>query len=376
LKIAINTRLLIKNKLEGIGWVAFETLKRITQQHPEHDFYFIFDRKYDDSFIFAENVHPIIAHPQARHPFLYYIWFEYSIPRILQKIKPDLFLSPDAYLSLSSGLKSLAIFHDLNFEHYPEDLPYLERLYYRKFFPKYARKADRIVTVSEFSKRDIINQYDVSADKIDVVYNGANEQFKPISETEQNETRIKYTEGKPYFVFVGALHPRKNIARLFQAFDIFKQQDNKDVKLLVVGNKKWWTKEIQNAFEHMKYTSDVAFSGRLPANDLHRVIASALALTYISYFEGFGIPIVEAFYCDVPVITSNVTSMPEVAGDAALLADPFSVKSITSALEQIANNEELRQELIAKGRERRKLFNWQQTADNLWKSIEKVITNN
>ncbi len=376
MKIAINTRLLIKNKLEGIGWVAFETLKRITQQHPEHDFYFIFDRKYDDSFIFAENVHPIIAHPQARHPFLYFIWFEYSIPRILKKIKPDLFLSPDAYLPLSSDIKSLAIFHDLNFEHYPEDLPYLERLYYRKFFPKYARKADRIVTVSEFSKRDIINQYDVSGDKIDVVYNGANEQFKPISESEQNETRIKYTEGKPYFVFIGALHPRKNIARLFQAFDIFKQQDNKDVKLLVVGNKKWWTKEIQDALMQMKHAEDVAFSGRLPAKDLHRVIASALALTYISYFEGFGIPIVEAFYCDVPVITSNVTSMPEVAGDAALLADPFSVKSITSALEQIANNEALRQELIAKGRVRRKLFNWQQTADNLWKSIEKVITNN
>jgi len=376
LKIAINTRLLIKNKLEGIGWVAFETLKRITQQHPEHEFYFIFDRKYDESFIFADNVHPVIAHPQARHPVLYYIWFEFSIPRILKKIKPDLFLSPDAYLSLSTRVKSIAVFHDLNFEHFPEDLPFLERLYYKHFFPKYARKADRIVTVSEFSKRDIINQYDIDDKRIDVVYNGANERFKPISAEEQDRTRHKLTGGKPYFLFVGALHPRKNIGRLFQAFDIFKRNDINNIKLLVVGNKKWWTKEIQDAFEQMEHNEDVIFSGRLPADELHNCIASALALTYISYFEGFGIPIIEAFYCDVPVITSNVTSMPEVAGDAALLIDPFSVASIAEALQLMAGNESLRHELIDKGRKRRELFNWQQTADMLWKSIEKVITNN
>lgn len=373
MKIAINTRLLIKNKLEGIGWVAYETLKRITRQHPEHDFYFIFDRKYDKEFIFSDNVHPVIAWPQARHPFLYYIWFEYSIPRVLKKIKPDLFLSPDAYLPLSTDVKSLAIFHDLNFEHYPEDLPCLERLYYRKFFPKYARKADRIVTVSEFSKRDIINQYNVNADKIDVVYNGANELFKAISNEEKEKVRFKYAGGSQYFVFVGALHPRKNLSRLFKAYDLFKKESPADIKLMVVGNKKWWTKEIRDAFEAMQFSEDVIFCGRLPAIELHHVIASALALTYVSYFEGFGIPIVEAFYCDVPVITSNVTSMPEVAGDAALLADPFSVKSIASALEQMAGSEQLRQELIEKGRARRKLFIWQQTADNLWKSIEKVL---
>ena len=148
------------------------------------------------------------------------------------------------------------------------------------------------------------------------------------------------------------------------------------MKLLVVGNKKWWTKEIQDAFEQMEHNDDVIFSGRLPADELHNCIASALALTYVSYFEGFGIPIIEAFYCDVPVITSNVTSMPEVAGDAALLIDPFSVASIAEALQLMAGNESLRHELIEKGRKRRELFNWQQTADMLWKSIEKVITNN
>lgn len=295
---------------------------------------------------------------------------------MLKRIKPDLFLSPDAYLSLSTNTRSLAVFHDLNFEHYPEDLPYLERQYYRRFFPRYARKADRIVTVSEFSKRDIINQYNIEGDKIDVVYNGANESFTPLSQEKKEKTRKKYSEGKPYFVFVGALHPRKNIARLFQAFDIFKQKDNNDVRLVVVGNKKWWTKDIQDTYSQMKNPDKVIFSGRLPAEELHMVIGSAMALAYVSYFEGFGIPILEAFYCDVPVITSNVTSMPEVAGDAALLVDPFSIKSIANALEKMAENESLRNELIIKGRDRGKLFNWQNTADNLWKSIEQVTKNN
>jgi glycosyltransferase involved in cell wall biosynthesis len=376
LKIAVNTRLLLKNKLEGIGWVAYETLNRISQQHPEHDFYFIFDRKYDEEFIFADNVHPVVAFPQARHPFLYYIWFEISLPLIMKRIKPDLFLSPDSHLSLSTRVPSLAIFHDLNFEHYPEDLPRMERMFNRYFFPKYARKAKRIVTVSEFSKRDIINQYNVSGDKIDVVYNGANELYKPINEGLKTKTRDRYTGGSPYFLFVGAVHPRKNIARLFRAFDIFKQQDKDNIKLLIVGNKKWWTREIRESYESMKYADEVLFSGRLPADELHKVIASALSLTYVSYFEGFGIPILEAFYCDVPVITSNITSMPEVAGDAALLVDPFSVKSIASALSEMAASEKLRRELIEKGRKRKEIFNWQKTADDLWKAIEKTLNEN
>ena len=138
MKIAVNTRLLLKNKLEWIGWFSTETLKRITTQHKEHQFYFIFDRKYDDAFIFSDNITPVVIPPQARHPVLYYIWFENSIPRLLKKLQPDLFFSPDGYLSLTTKVRSMNVFHDLNFEHYPADLPFSERTYYRHFFPLYA----------------------------------------------------------------------------------------------------------------------------------------------------------------------------------------------------------------------------------------------
>ncbi len=373
LKIAVNTRLLLKNKLEGIGWFSFETLKRITTQHPEHQFYFIFDRPFDDSFIFSDNITPVVVPPQARHPILYYLWFEKSIPRVLKKIEPDLFFSPDGYLSLSTPVKSMHVIHDLNFEHYPDDLPYPERTYYRHYFPQYARKACRIATVSEFSKRDIINQYHIGPEKIDVVYNGANDRYSPIPDSEKTLVRAKYSQGLPYFVFVGALHPRKNLANLFRAYDLFRAETGINMKLLIIGHKKWWTRQIKESYEKMRFNGDVEFCGRLDPVELNRVISSAAALTYVSYFEGFGIPILESFYCETPVITSNVTSMPEVAGDAAILVDPFSVKSISEGLTKIATDPELSRTLNEKARIRRQVFHWQRTADLLWNSIEKCL---
>ncbi|MCF8364451.1 MAG: glycosyltransferase family 4 protein [Bacteroidales bacterium] len=373
MKIAVNTRLLIEGKLEGIGWFTYENLKRITRQHSEHDFYFIFDRKYSNEFIFADNVHPMVVHPQARHPVLYYLWFEQAIPRALKKIGADMFFSPDGYLSLNTSVPSMNVFHDLNFEHYPKDLPWIERKFYRHYFPEYAHKASRIATVSEYSKSDTVKLYGVDKNKIDVVYNGANEEFKPIENVEKNAIRKKYTSGASYFIFVGSLHPRKNLSRLFAAFDLFKKWDQQNIKLLIVGEKKWWTAEINTAFENMEHKDAVLFTGRLSAKELHSVLASALATTYVSYFEGFGIPILESFFCDVPVITSNVTSMPEVAGDAALLVDPFSIESISGALKKIATDEKLRLSLIEKGRERRKMFSWQKTSERLWCSMQKLL---
>jgi glycosyltransferase involved in cell wall biosynthesis len=265
------------------------------------------------------------------------------------------------------------VFHDLNFEHYPEDLPLAERWFYRHYFPLYARKACRIATVSEFSKRDIINQYSVPAEKIDVVYNGANESFVPLDEESMQKTRQEYSNGNPYFLFIGALHPRKNLANLFHAYDLFRNESGINIKLMIVGHKKWWTKRIREAYEGMEFKQDVIFSGRLSASSLHRVLGSAMALAYVSYFEGFGIPILEAFYCEVPVITSNITSMPEVAGDAAHLIDPFSVKSIAEGLYKVAADEAYRQRLIERSRARRPVFSWQRSSELLWESIEKAL---
>lgn len=376
MKIAVNTRLLLKNKLEGIGWFSYESLKRIVLNHPEHSFYFIFDRPYSDEFIFANNVTPVVAGPPARHPILHYIWFEYTIPRVLKRINPDIFVSPDAYLSLSSKFIDLIVIHDLNFEHYPEHMPLLNRKYYRYFTPKFAKKASRIATVSQFSKDDIVKQYKVDANNIDVLYNGSNEFFKPINETEKVKIRKNYSFGSDYFVFVGAFNPRKNLQNIFKAFDKFKESDKNDMKFVVVGEKMYWSPEIKASYENMKFKTDVVFTGRLGANELSKVVGGATALVYASFFEGFGIPILEAFNAEVPVITSNVTSMPEIAGDAALLVNPFDIEDIASALQKITVDKEFAVTLTNRGRIRSKEFSWEKTADNLWQSILKTIENN
>jgi len=373
LEIVVNTRLLLKDRLEGIGWFTFETLKRITNNHPDDHFIFLFDRDFDEDFLFADNITPIILSPQARHPFLFYWWFEFTVANFLNKFKPDLFLSPDGYMSLRANCKQLAVIHDLSFEHYPNDVSYIVRKFYKHFFPKFAHKATRIATVSEFSKNDIIKQYGINSSLIDVVYDGCNEAFQPIDEVLQTETKNKFSQGDDYFLFVGALHPRKNISRLFQAFDKFKSTQSSNVKLVIVGEKYYWTREIKMTYINMKYKDDVIFTGRLSTEDLQNVIASALAMTYIPYFEGFGIPILEAFNCDTPVITSNITSMPEVAADAALLVDPFSVDSISNAMLYLYKDDDMRNTLISKGRKRRLDFSWDKTADALWESIERTI---
>lgn len=369
MRIAVNTRLLLNHRLEGIGWFSCESLRRIVINHPEHEFLFIFDRPWNEQFVFASNVTPLSVFPPARHPLLYYLWFEHALPSVFKKYKPDLFLSPDGYLSLRSDIRSVNVFHDLNFEHYPSDLPLSERFFYRRFFPRYARKATRIATVSEYSKNDIIATYKINPGKIDVVYNGIGEFFHPLTHEEKQLTRVKYSNGKPYFIFVGALHPRKNLINLFKAFDLFRNRCDETVHLLIVGAKKWWTPAIEQAYNDMKFRNDVIFTGRLHNSELNMVLSSALALTYVSYFEGFGIPILEAFRCETPVITSNVTSMPEVAGEAALLVNPFSVSSIAEAMNQVHSDLNLRNQLINKGKLRSAKFSWDQTATRLWETI-------
>lgn len=375
MRIAVNTRLLLPGKLDGMGWFAWHTLKRMTESHPETEFIFLFDRLWSEEFVFGTNVTPVALFPQARHPFLYYCWFEYAVPAALKKYKADVFYSPDGYLSLSTAVPQLGVMHDLNFEHYPGDLPFLTRHYYRYFFPKFAAKAARLATVSEYSKKDIMNCYGISDDKIDVVYNGVNELYRPIPNDQQQQIRNRYTGGAPYFIFVGMLHQRKNIANLLRAFEQFKKQKSTPVKLLIVGHRKWWTAEMESVFSSMEHASDVVFTGRQPIEELVQMVASAMAMTYVSYFEGFGVPIVEAMKCGVPVITSSLTSMPEVSGDAAVIVDPFNVNEIASAMHQIESDAELRSTLGAKGITRAAAFSWEKTSEKIWSGLQRIATN-
>ena len=371
--IAVNTRMLLPNRMEGIGYFSFETLRRMVEQHSEHQFLFLFDRPYAPEFIFGSNVIPVVAFPPARHPLLWYWWFEISLPRILKRYRPSVFLSPDGYLPLHDPTPSLAVIHDINFEHYPLDLPFAFRKYYTHYFPRFARKARRIATVSEFSKKDISVHYGISPELIDVVYNGASEKFHPIDEPAATKIRQQLTDGNPYFLLVSSLHKRKNIVNLLKAFDQFKKSSGSPMRFVFAGSKRWWTPEMETAYESMEYRQHVLFTGRVDDNHLADYTAAAFAAVYVSNFEGFGIPIVEAMQCRVPVITSNISAMPEIAGGAALLADPFSVTSIADAMTRLVKDEPLRKSLAEAGERRAMAFGWDKTAGLLWESLMKTL---
>lgn len=356
-----------------MGWFSYQTLKRITTRHSNVHFVFLFDRPFNSEFLFSDNITPIIIGPQARHPFLYYAWFEYSVKNTLNSLKPDLFLSPDGFLSLGATCKQLPVIHDINFLHNPQDVKPLTRRYYNYYFPRFAKKATRIATVSEYSKRDIADSYKINPDKIDVVYNGINSDFNPVSDEIKKQTKQKFSKGCDYFLFVGSLHPRKNISRLIEAFGAFKKESNSDIKLLLAGPQYWGMSEIFKSIDAIDCKEDIIFTNRLSNEDLAHVMASAYALTFVPYFEGFGIPLVEAMQSEIPIITSNVTSLPEIAGDAALYANPFEVNDIKNAMLKLYSNPSLRSDLIEKGKQRKNLYSWDKSADLLWQSIEKTI---
>lgn len=375
MQIVVNTRLLLKNKLDGIGWFTYQTLSRITKNNPQVHFIFLFDRQFNPEFIFSDNVTPIILSPQARHPFLYYAWFQFSVKSLLNKLKPDLFLSPDGFVCLGAKCKQLIVLHDINFYHHPKDLKWLTSKYYNYFFPKYAKQATRVATVSEFSKMDIAKHYNVNLNNIDVVYNGIHPFFKPASETEKHQTKTKFTEGNDYFVNVGSLIPRKNVPNLIKAFALFKNENKSSIKLVLVGSQYWGTAQINKITTDNNLKNEVIFTGRLNDKDLNLVLGSAIALTFVPYYEGFGIPLIEAMETQTPIICSNVTSLPEIGGDAALYVNPLNVDEIKNAMLKLSSDKNLQQQLIQKGNKQKLNFSWNKSADLLWKSCLETLNN-
>jgi glycosyltransferase involved in cell wall biosynthesis len=373
MRIAVNTRFLQKGKLEGIGWFTFEIIRRVVLNHPEHEFIFFFDRQFDESFIFAKNVTPVILNPPARHPILWYIWFEWSVRRALKKYKADVFVSTDGFLSLSTKVPSLLVVHDLAFEHFPEHLPFKFKYFLRKFTPKYVQKATQIVCVSEYTKQDIVTTYKASSDNIHVVYNGANELYKPLSYEEKTAIKEKYAEGVAYFVFAGALHPRKNILKLLKSFAIFKRKQRSNMKLLIIGRYAWNSDEIEKEIENHPYKNDVIRYDYMQVEELSKIIGAAYGLVFVSLFEGFGIPVLEALRSNVSGVLSTSSSLPEVGGDAFLYADANDENDIANQLCIFYKDETLRAELIAKTKEQSMKFEWEASAVKFYEVIEKTF---
>ena len=371
--IAVNTRFLLVDYLEGYGNFIYETFRRITEQHPEHEFIFIFDRPYDKRFLFSNNIKTVVTGPAARHPLLWKLWYDIKVPVILKRYKVDVFVSCDGFCSLGTKVPQCLVVHDLAFLHYPSAIKKSHLLFYKRYTPKFLGKAISIATVSEFSKKDIIAQYGTDAKKINVVYNGVKEIFNPINNEAKATIKNKYTDGKEYFIYAGSIHPRKNLITLLKAFSVFKKRQQTNMKLVLAGRLAWQYESFEKDLKSYKYRNDVVLTGYVEEAVLAEIIGAAYGLVYPSFFEGFGVPVLEAMRCDVPVITSADSAMQEIAKDAALYADANSHTDIANKMMLLYKDENLRKELILKGRQIVKQYSWDKTATLLWQSIEKVM---
>jgi glycosyltransferase involved in cell wall biosynthesis len=370
--IAVNTRFLV-NELEGCGYFIQGLFKTLVRNHPEHQFYFLFDRPFNEEYIFSSNVQPLVISPPARLPVLWKYWYDVKIPAALKKIKADVFVSPDGYCSLATKLPQCMVIHDLGFLHYPEAYKKSHVRFLKKKTPEFLKKAKKVVTVSEFSKDDIVKHYKIDPAKVDVIYNGVKNIFHPFSFDEKTIIKEKYTDGKEYFIYVGAIQPRKNLIKLLKAFSIFKKRLQSNMKLVITGRLAWKNQEFLQLINTYKYKSDVILTGYVAEQELAALLGSAYALVYPSMFEGFGVPVAEAMKCEVPVLTSEKTSMQEVAGDAALYFNPKEHADIADKMMLIYKDENLRKQLIEKGKLNVEKYNWEKSAELFWESILKAV---
>lgn len=371
MRIGINARVLLSHRMEGVARYIYETSRMMAEKHPEHQFIYFFDRPFDPQFVALDNMKGVQVGIPARHPVLFKLWFDVSLPRAMKKERIDVLYSGDAYAPLSTNIPIVLVSHDLAFIHYPKYVSAIQSMYYSYYFPKFHQKADTIIAVSQATKDDIVKQYKIDPSKIQIGYNATPEGFEPIDEEAQQKVRKIYSEGKPYFIYLGSMHPRKNVHKLIEAFSLYRKNNQSEHKLLLVGRKAWKYGDIDQAYQKSEFRTDIHFLHDIE-DEAKLLMASAEALVYVSVFEGFGIPILEAFSSGVPVITSNISSMPEVAGEAAILVDPNSVESIANGMHRMTSDSRLRSQLIQLGLKRKEEFSWETTANTIFAAIEKA----
>jgi glycosyltransferase involved in cell wall biosynthesis len=285
---------------------------------------------------------------------------------------PDLLFVPSHVLPLVHPRRSLATVHDLGYHYYPEAHTLFQNLYLRWSTRYNARTATRILADSEATRRDLVHYYRIPEDKIAVVYPGRDECLAPAADPVLlDAVRTRYGLTVPYLLYVGTLHPRKNLVRLVQAFASLLAL-NLDLSLVLAGQKGWLYEDISSQVRELGLGNRVLLTGYVPDVDLAPLLSGALAFVFPSLYEGFGLPVLEAMACGTPVVCSNTSSLPEVAGDAALLVNPHDTEALAAALARIVTDDGLRRELVERGFQQVRHFSWQRCAREALEALEAV----
>jgi glycosyltransferase involved in cell wall biosynthesis len=285
----------------------------------------------------------------------------YTLPQAITRDRLDVFHA-QYVLPPMVRCKTLLTVADLAFEHYPEYFAPLQRLRCKLLIPASARRADHILTVSEFSKRDICQRYNIDPERVTVTYHGADAIFRPIPRDVAREALAsQYGLLEPFVLYVGRIQARKNLLRLAEAFAQLKEEGTPH-KLVIVGKKDFQADQLIARVDELGMKADVIFPGYVPTENLPNFYSAADAFVFPSIFEGFGLPVIEAMACGAAVITSQGSSLEEVAGDACELIDPHSTSALTAALQRVLGDKQRQEELRTKGVARSRQFSYEDAA--------------
>jgi glycosyltransferase involved in cell wall biosynthesis len=362
MKIGIDARFLIPNKMEGFGVYTLELCKALAAQHPDQTFYLFIDRYSSFQIKLPPNCKRILIPIPARLPILWRIWYEIFVPIYAFFLGIDVFVATIGFVP-KGRFKKLSIVHDINFEHFPNTIPKPILSFYQKHFKNYCAKADHIIAISEFTKQDLIQTYQLDAKHISVVYNGAR-QVRSHTHSELNVP--------PYFMVLGSLHPRKNIEGVIKAFELYKQTDTLEAELRIIGAGLFEKQAFNKYAISDSIKPYIHFMGRLSDEEVFVYLTHAKALLFLPLYEGFGLPIVEAMSVGTPVISSNNSSLPEVCGNAALLFDATDHSSIAKGMHNLLEDMDLKSDLVEKGFTQAKRFTWAETAKGVYEQIQQL----
>jgi len=347
----------------GIGTYVRNVLKQLARQDQVNEYVVIC--RLADSGLAAELGPNFTAVPDDSRP--YSVAEQVSVPLDLRRHKVDLFHEPHYVLSPFVPCPAVVTIHDCIHLRFPQYLPNkLAHAYARTFLWIATHLADRIITVSEASKRDILQYFSIPPEKIEVIYNGIDERFWiPPGDEDMERVRQRYQLTDPFILYAGNIRPHKNLERLIDAFQQLRREGFDQLKLLIIGDEISKYATLRRAVHRHKLHKHVRFLGFVPDQTLAALYRLAAVFVFPSLYEGFGLPPLEAMASGTPVVTSNVSSLPEVAGDAALLVDPYDTEAIAGAVRMVLTDEALRADLRARGLARAREFSWSRAAERV-----------
>ncbi|MGC9522671.1 MAG: glycosyltransferase family 4 protein [Anaerolineae bacterium] len=315
----------------------------------------------------------LAAHAEARTMPFPRAWTHLRLSWEMLRHPPDLLFVPAHVLPLARPARTLVTVHDLGYRHYPEAHPFVQRRYLELSTRWNVRVASHILADSEATRAAILSTYHVKADRVTVVYPGYEPDLAPVRDPEAIEaTKHRYGIHGPYILFVGRIQPRKNLTRLIEAFAGLLPH-HPEISLVLAGPTGWLSEEIEARAQAEDVRGSVLFTGYIAPEDKAALISGARLFAYPSLYEGFGFPALEAQACGTPLLTSTTSSLPEVAGEGALLVDPEDVAALTAGLGQLLDDEALRKELIKLGYENLRRFSWRAAAEQTMDIIAKLL---